>query len=235
VRLLTVPPRRGGNSAPRPFVGVTVRRTRNTLALVLALAVVAAACAAPSESGGAADVSVSGQGPYRGTEVEGRYTLPSVELTDTRGEGFDLASDTEAPVTLLFFGYTSCPDVCNVVLANVASALRRAEPGVRQDVQMVFVTSDPARDTPEVIREYLDRFDPSFVGLTGRMPPLKKVAKQVGVALTGKVETSGGYEVGHGTQMIAFGRDERSDVLWTAGTPVDDLRRDVTALVRKAR
>jgi protein SCO1 len=223
-----------GNSRCVPFVGVTVRRTRNALALVLALATVAAGCAAPSESR-PAEVSVAGgQGPYRGTEVEGRYHLPGLALTDTHHRTFDLASDTDAPVTLVFFGYTSCPDVCNVVLANVASALRRTEPGVREDVQMVFVTSDPARDTPPVIREYLDRFDPSFVGLTGRMRTLKKAAKEVGVALTGKVETSGGYEVGHGTQVIAFGRDEASDVLWTAGTPVDDMRRDVNALVQAA-
>ena len=68
-------------------------------------------------------------------------------------------------MTLVFFGYTHCPDICNVVLANFASALRGATPAVRKDVRMLFVTTDPARDTPDVVRDYLDRFDPTYEGL----------------------------------------------------------------------
>ena len=56
-------------------------------------------------------------------------------------------------MTLVFFGYTHCPDICNIVLANIASALRGAEPAVRDDVRLLFVTTDPARDTPDVVRE----------------------------------------------------------------------------------
>ena len=70
-----------------------------------------------------------------------------------------------APVTLVFFGYSHCPDVCNAVLADVAAALRRADDTVRERTTLLFVTTDPARDTPEVMRDYLARFDPSFLGL----------------------------------------------------------------------
>ncbi|MGH8870275.1 MAG: SCO family protein [Actinomycetes bacterium] len=228
-----------GSSAGRPFVGVTVRNLVRGAVVVLAVALVGAGCAAPSETGGAAEVTVAGgSGPYRGTELDGRYRLPSTELKDTQGRPFDLAEDTRRPVTLVFFGYTSCPDVCNIVLANMASALRRAGQVARHEVDMVFVTSDPQRDTPPVIREYLDRFDPSFVGLTARMRTIRKTADTLGVALTGKVdhgsEQASGYEVGHGTQVVAYGRDDRSILVWTADTAVADLRADIRELTQRA-
>jgi len=170
-------------------------------------------------------------GGYRGAVLDRPYTMPDVVLTDTRGRPFRLRADTQKPVTLVFFGYTHCPDVCNTVLADVAAAMRRMDPALRDDVQLVFLTTDPARDKPAVIREYLDRFDPGFVGLTGRLTVIERVAAKLGVALTGtKALPGGGYEVGHGAQVIGFSSDDKGSLVWTQGTSVGDLRHDFTQL-----
>ncbi|MQA83477.1 MAG: SCO family protein [Streptosporangiales bacterium] len=154
-------------------------------------------------------------------------------LTDSAGESFNLKTDTRARLTLVFFGYTHCPDVCPTTVADVTAALRRVPPEVRDQVQFIFITTDPARDTPEVLREYLDRFDDSHVGLTGSLATIEQVARRLGVPLTGKKKLpSGGYEVGHGSQVIAFGSDDRARMLWLGGTSVGDYQHDITKLVR---
>src|SRR5215210_6511513 len=93
-------------------------------------------------------------GGFAGTAVENPYPLPDQAFTDTAGRRFTPAADADQPVTLVFFGYTHCPDVCNTVLANVASALRRVDAPVRDKVELVFITSDPECDTPDVVRGY---------------------------------------------------------------------------------
>lgn len=169
-------------------------------------------------------------GRYRGAEPAAPYDMPDVTLTATNGRDFNLISDTAYPVTLVFYGYTHCPDVCPLVMSDVASALSHLPDEVRGDTQMVFITTDPARDTPEVLRDYLDRFDGEFVGLTGDLALIVRAADDMGVAIEGKKKLpSGGYDVGHGAQVIAF-RGDRAPVLWTEGTSVGDMVDDITAL-----
>ena len=144
------------------------------------------------------------------------------------------AQDADAPVTLIFFGYTHCPDICNVVLANIASALRGAEPAVRKDVRLLFVTTDPDRDTPDVVREYLDRFDPSYEGLVAPVGTVEKVAKSLYLSYEKPDGSHGGsYEVDHGTYTTGF-VDGTARVVWSAETSVADLRADLTRLTRIA-
>jgi len=173
---------------------------------------------------------------FRGAELPQPYTKPQLTFEDTAGRPFAFATATAAkPVTLVFFGYTYCPDVCNAVLADVASALRRMDPSLRQRVQMVFVTTDPKRDTPAAIRAYLDRFDRSFIGLTGSATSIEQAARSLGVYLTKATPLpGGGYEVGHGAQVIGFGKDGMAHVIWTPGTPVGDLRHDFIKLAEAA-
>ncbi|MGH8970657.1 MAG: SCO family protein, partial [Actinomycetes bacterium] len=92
---------------------------------------------------------------------------PAFALTDTAGRPYDFAARTRGTLTLLYFGYTRCPTECPTTLATVASALRGMPAAQRQQVTLVLVSTDPARDTRPVLREYLHRFDPAFVGLTG--------------------------------------------------------------------
>src|SRR5262249_24718494 len=92
---------------------------------------------------------------------------PNFVLTDTLGAPFDFKTRTHNSVTLLFFGYTNCPDQCPMHMANIGVALKGLPAGVADQVKLVFVTTDPARDTPVVLRRWLDNFDKHFVGLTG--------------------------------------------------------------------
>jgi SCO1/SenC len=124
--------------------------------LVLLLTVALAACAKSS-----ADT-------FSGTVLHVPYHAPATELTDTAGKPFSLADSTDKRLTLVFFGYTHCPDECPTTMSTLASAMLQLDDSDRQDVQVVFVTTDPARDTGPVIRRWLDHFSSSFVGVAGR-------------------------------------------------------------------
>lgn len=170
----------------------------------------------------------------RGATLDRPYALPAKSLTDTSGNEFNLVTSTKKPLTLVFFGYTNCPDVCPTVMADLASALTKLDKSVRDQVQMLFITTDPARDTGPVIRKYLDRFDPSFVGLTGQLASIKSIAGAVGVPVEGmKRLPSGGYEVGHGAQVLGFGKDDKATVIWLSNAAIGDLAHDFGKLVQE--
>src|SRR5690606_37747795 len=101
---------------------------------------------------------------WNGVAVEGTPELPEAEFVDADGQPFDLRAAVREKPTLLYFGYTNCPDICPVHMANIASALRQGTVRPEQ-INVVFVTADPERDTPEVLGEYMARFDESFIGL----------------------------------------------------------------------
>ena len=169
-----------------------------------------------------------------GSSLPEPYSMPEISLTDTSGRPYNLATTPSKPVTLLFFGYTNCPDVCITVLSDVALTLQRMAPADRDQIQFIFITTDPARDKEKQIRRYLDRFNSSFVGLTGPLPMIKRAATQVGVDIQGmKKLPSGGYEVGHSAQVIGFSRNS-GVVLWTPGTPIAALKHDFALLVERS-
>src|SRR6201993_4053801 len=114
---------------------------------------------------------------YRGGLVAPPLPKPRFVLTDTSGAPFDFWNRTVGSVTLLFFGYTYCPDQCPTHMANIGAALKKLPPGVADQVKLVFVTTDPARDTPAELRRWLDMFDTRFVGLTGNEAALEVVQR----------------------------------------------------------
>jgi protein SCO1/2 len=135
---------------------------------------------------------------------------------------------------LLYFGYTHCPDVCPTTMADLGQALRGEPALIQARTQVVFVTSDPVRDTPDVMKTWLANFDPGvllkFVGLTATPKQIDSVATSVGVPLEPPVkEPNGTYSVEHGAQTLAFVNDKAS-VLWLAGTSVADYAHDIDAL-----
>jgi protein SCO1/2 len=173
---------------------------------------------------------------FKGMVPARPYALPVATFTDTSGRPYAIPAALTSPVTLMFFGYTHCPDVCGTVLADLAQAVRRLDAPDRAKVRVLFLTTDPARDTPRAIRAYLDRFDPTFVGLTGDTEELERVATAVGVPLEGKRRLpGGGYEVGHGAQIVGFDARRRGRVVWLEGTPIGDLRADLKTLVEVAK
>ncbi|MEU4389364.1 SCO family protein [Kribbella sp. NPDC023855] len=218
-------------------------RTRNAAVLLAAVALLAlVGCSGePKQSadnpGGAIIRTPAGDpSGLRGATLDRPYSLPAKSLTDTSGNEFNLVTSTKKPVTLVFFGYTNCPDVCPTVMADVASALTKLDESVRSQVQLLFITTDPSRDTGPVIRKYLDRFDPSFVGLTGSLDSIKEIAKAVGVPVEGmKKLPSGGYEVGHGAQVLGFGKNDKAGVLWLSNAAIGDLAHDFGKLVEDNR
>ncbi len=136
------------------------------------------------------------EGDVHGALLTEPYAVPDTELTDTDGQPFSLAADTDKRLTLVFFGYTHCPDICQTVMANVAAGLTRLDDAEREQVDVVFVTTDPARDDEQTLRTYLDRFDPAFLGLTGDLGTITDLGNTLGVAVEkGEKLPSGGYEV----------------------------------------
>ncbi|MEZ5216428.1 MAG: SCO family protein [Ilumatobacteraceae bacterium] len=148
-------------------------------------------------------------GPSAYVELPVPVPLPSAALIDTDGRPYDLRDHLAGRMTLLFFGYTNCPDACPIQLAVLAKSFDALPSDVRARLSVVFVTTDPGRDTPERLRQYLDGFDSSFVGLTGSVGELSdlQIAAGVPVAVAEQPATDGTYLVGHATQVLVFEED----------------------------
>ena len=113
----------------------------------------------------------------------------------------------------------------------MATAKRRLPEDLVDDVTLILVTTDPARDTPDALREYLARVDESFVGLTGDLEAIKPAALSLGIDISeGKQLPSGGYEVNHGSYVLGFGEDRTLTVLWNQAS-INDLKEDLTRLI----
>jgi protein SCO1/2 len=169
---------------------------------------------------------------FAGAVLHTPYHAPATELTDTEGRPFSLSTSTDKRLTLVFFGYTHCPDECPTTMATLASAMLQLDDADRSNVQVVFVTTDPSRDTGPVIRHWLDRFDQDFVGATAPLPTIKKVAERVGVPIAkGRRLPSGGYDVTHGTQVLALDGKNQVPVVWTLGTTAPEFAHDIHQLL----
>ena len=198
------------------------------------LALVLAGCGGPDASDGpaVAHLSIHDDDGLHGVVLPKPYDVPDVTLTDAAGRPYELPADATKPLTLVFFGYTHCPDICQVVMANIASSLTRLDADQRAKVQMEFVTTDPARDDVRTIRSYVQRFDPAFDGLTGDLPTIVRLGKAFDVPIEkGEKLASGGYDVAHGTQIVGLLPDGRAPFVWTEGTDPAALAEDVSTIL----
>ena len=200
--------------------------TRLRAATLLGAALLAAACSRP--------------GPWSRDNLNGAVVTPPIPkpdftLTDTRGRRYDFRRATRGKIALLSFGYTRCPDVCPLQMANVAAALRRLGPRMARQVSVVFVTTDSARDQPALLRRWLNRFDPAFVGLTGSLARVNAIqtATRILAASLPEPDGHGGYTMGHSALVLAFTPDDTAHVAFPPDVTVDgwaaDLRRLVAA------
>lgn len=179
--------------------------------------------------GGSAE---SAAGDLHGTRLDPPFPVASTPLTGTDGQPFSLTKDTDKPLTLVFFGYTHCPDICQTVMANLASAMTRLDEADRDRVDVVLVTTDPARDTEPVLETYLTHFDPRFIGLTGDLDTIVDVAKPLGVGITqGEKLPSGGYEITHGSTITGIDADDEGSVYWDEQTSSADFAADIHTLL----
>lgn len=214
-----------------------------TRLLRLALGAAALALVAPLAACGGSDGGDGGNGVVSGVRADDPdglhgstvgegWQLPAVALEDTEGEPVTLAEEAREPLTLLFLGYTRCPDVCLTVMADVASALNRLEPQEAEQVEVWFVTTDPARDDGPRVREWLDRFDPAFRGFTGDLADIKQVGRAMRIPIgKGRRLPTGGYEVEHGTPVLGLTPGGVARVVWTEGTSAAELADDLRTLL----
>ena len=171
---------------------------------------------------------------YRGGLVTPPLPKPEFVLTDTSGTPFDFWKRTQGSVTLLFFGYTNCPDECPMHMANIGVALKKLPPSIADRVKLVFVTTDPARDTPVELRRWLDNFDRHFVGLTGTVAALEAVQKVAGVPPARKTEArNGNYSVAHASFVVAYTKDNLAHVIYPGGVSKDDWIHDLPLLIKE--
>jgi len=203
-----------------------VRKSLAALGLALLLAGLAGC-------GGSTPADGSPGDGYFGAVLDQQYTAPDITLTaSTDGTSYNLRSSTTKPLTLVFFGYTKCPDVCAAVMASLTSALSRLDDGQREQVQVVFVTTDPKRDTTTVLHDWLSAFDPSFVGLTGPLDEIVAAGKAFHVYVSdGMKLPSGGYDVSHGSEVIAIDSQDRTPIVWTEGTSSAEFASDIFRLL----
>ena len=172
----------------------------------------------------------------RGVELATPLPEPDIRLTDTAGEPYDLKASTARKLTFVYFGYTHCPDVCPTTVVDIARALDLVPAADRARVAMVFITTDPDRDTGPVIRSWLDQFDPSFVGLRGPWKQVAGYAEQLGVPLAPPVRQSDGtVTVDHGAQVTAFNPDGIARTIYLANTQIEDYAHDIPLLLDGAR
>ncbi len=181
---------------------------------------------------GKADAPLSLHGLV-GSELATPVSKPQFAFTDTRGQVFRLDSATRDKVTLVFFGYTNCPDICPVHLANLAAVLDKMPDSVQSHVAVVFITTDPARDTLPVLDKWVHGFDPNFIGLTAPDSIIAAAQRVVDEQATvkGTPDEKGAYPVGHAAQVIAFTRDGKGRVAYAPGTRQKDWAHDLPLLV----
>ena len=175
----------------------------------------------------------SGSDEFTGARLDQPYAPPTVELTDTDGAPYSLATDTDKPMTLVFFGYTHCPDLCPLVMNNIAAGLNRLDDDEREQVDMVFVTTDPERDDEAALRGYLDGYGEGFIGLTGDLDDIVAAGDPLHLYVNdGEKLTSGGYDLGgHSTYVLGIDDEAEAVVVWNQETSAVELANDIQTLL----
>ncbi|MCX6060058.1 MAG: SCO family protein [Chloroflexi bacterium] len=168
---------------------------------------------------------------FRGTAYNKPYPpAPNFELTRSSGENFRI-SDQRGKILLLFFGYTFCPDVCPATLAELNMALNQI-PEKADLVQVVFVTVDPARDTPQITQEYVGHFNPSFIGLSGSILDLGKIWQDYGIFREVVTSDSAVTTVSHTARVVLIDKDGNLRLSYPFGTPVEDIVYDLNLILK---
>lgn len=167
---------------------------------------------------------------FHNTDITGADYGRDFALTDHNGNPRTLA-DYRGKVVTVFFGYTQCPDVCPTNLSTMAAVMKQL--GADSDkVQVLFVTVDPERDTPELLKQYVPAFDPRFVGLYGSLEQTAAVAKEFKVFYRKSGDTgSPNYTVDHSAGTYVFDPAGRLRLYVKHGTTADDIAADIRRLL----
>ncbi|WP_351230656.1 SCO family protein [Streptomyces sp. NPDC002133] len=218
------------------------RRRTPLIAVIAAVAALAVAAGFAltrgddSGSSGSAFADISAQPNTKAATVLDRpFAKPDLVLKDTQGNTFDFREQTKGRPTLIYFGYTHCPDVCPLTISNIAIAKKKLPKADQDKLQVVFVTTDPERDTSAELAKWLPAAgDPSFVGLTGDFATIQAGARQLGIGIDPpKKEKDGSVVSMHGAQVIAFSpTTDQGYVLYGEDTTSDDYAKDLPKIVK---
>jgi len=133
-------------------------------------------------------------------------TLPDLSLTNQLGEQVQV-DELKGKWSLLFFGYTFCPDICPTTLAQLRELKSKMPKEAVDNLQVVLVSVDPNRDTPEQLKKYLGYFDPQFQGLTGELASIQKLANAVSIPFIPGDTSKENYTVDHSGNLVVIGPD----------------------------
>lgn len=171
------------------------------------------------------------EAPWHGENITGVMPKLEFQLTDENGQPVT-AQNFLGKVTLLYFGYTHCPDICPTTLSTLAHALKAMDPKKADDVRVLFVSVDPKRDTPELLKSYTNAFAPQMVGLTGDPKQLAALSKRYRVSYGyGKPDQNGNYEVYHSSAIFVFDGTGKIRLLSKDSNGSANIAEDLTRLV----
>ena len=186
---------------------------------LVVLALCLSACGAPSPE-------------FKGTDISQEHLGDQLALTDHNGRGVTLET-FRGKWVVLFFGYTHCPDVCPTTLSDMAQALKQLPPAVADRVQVLFVSVDPERDTPEMLKAYVPYFHPAFLGLYGTPADVATVARAFRVAYRKHVEPGAtGYLVDHTAGSFVLDGTGRPRLYLPFALPPADIAHDLAILAK---
>lgn len=204
-------------------------------ALLVAATLTLSACGSGDDSGqSVADVSVEAGTDKAATILDQPFEKPDLVLTDTQGKQYDLRKETKGRPTLIYFGYTNCPDVCPLTMSNIAVAKKQLSEADQDKLRIVFVTTDPKRDTPAELGKWLKGIDPQVVGLTGDFATIQAGARTLGISIEPTSKDKNGKTISmHGTQVIAFSpKTDGGYVLYGEDATVDDYTKDLPKIIK---
>src|SRR3954469_3321004 len=165
------------------------------------------------------------------TDVSGAPFGKTLELTDHNGQRRTLA-DFKGKVVVVFFGYTHCPDACPTTMSELATVAKELGPDASR-MQVLFVTVDPERDTPDVLKQYVPSFNPSFLGLYGTPDETTRVAKEFKVYVARQQQPGGSYSVDHSAGTFVFDKQGKLRLFGQYGAGAKPMLHDVRVLLQE--
>jgi protein SCO1/2 len=160
-------------------------------------------------------------------------SLPSLALTDQNGQALQV-DQLKDQWSLLFFGYTFCPDICPATLAQLRQLQGMLPAEAKDRLRVVLVTVDPHRDTPEQLKKYLGFFDPAFLGLTGSQEDLQKLAAAVSIPYIPADTSQENYTVDHSGNLVIIGPDGTQRGFIRAPLHIDKLAEQLPSLLKSS-
>ncbi|WP_238480180.1 SCO family protein [Eikenella glucosivorans] len=201
----------------------------------MTIALLLAGCPARQSGDSAASAAASAvaPAPFHGADLRQELIGGDFTLTAHSGQTVGLSS-FKGKVVALIFGYSHCPDVCPTHLLTHAQALAQLPPEQAGQVQVLFISVDPERDTPELLARYVPAFNPSFIGLTGSRENVQAVMKQYGATAAAQPPNANGfYTVDHSTGTFLLNRQGRAAVLEPFGQSAEHLAQDIQTLLNQ--